>query len=490
MKYAKKLPTKMPNLEDYSPNIAKAEHLKMLMNIGGPWDSCTGEYILGHNGRWVLNGGMPNAGGVAIVGAGNTFKSTVLHGMQLALVNLLAPIGWCTMNTLDTEVNIQQHHLEKMSNQHSNLQGKNLFRTGVWTVTDATKTKGEEFFNKLKEAAALKKKLGNSIMVATPFLNAAGDDAYMRPMPSLFAIDSFTDFKTSASDKVADKLELDDVKNNMIPMHKGLIKDRLLSKLPELLMEGNFYMAFTAHVGKNKQDIGSPSHLPPTKELTTMRNKDKIKGVTERFFFAMGLVYQVMFVKVQTAPNKAVLYPADKNERHRPSNDLNEVTLRILRSKSSMSGNEFKAILSQRTGLNIPLSIFHNLKINKRYGMPGNDTNYACEFLPDIKLNRTNIQTKLKEEPKLVRALEICLDLFYIDELRLMPDTSLSPNPAELHESLTKLGYDWDKILSTRGRHSVNEQINPVPCYSTMDLIYIAKGAEGFDFDELKIDKK
>lgn len=470
-------------------NLATTEHIKLLMNIGGPWDVCTGEYLMGHNGRWVLNGGIPNAGGFAIVGPGNSFKSTLLHCMQLSLLNNTMPVCPSTIDTYDTEHNIQQHHLMKFTKNFRNLKDLHVFREGMWNVTDSTKVKGEGFYKGLTDLIIQKKKIKGKLLVTTPHLDAAGTAPYKRMMTSQFAIDSFTDFETSASEKVLDKLSIDDVKANMVPMHKGLIKDRILNNLPEKLIGGSIYMGFTAHVGKNKQDIGAPSHLPPSKSLSTMRAKDKIKGVTERFFFCMGLIYQVMKVRLELAADKSPTYPYDVSEKGRESSDLNECTLRIIRSKSSQSGVEFKAIVSQRGGLNIPLSTFHNLKINKRFGLPGNDTTYACQFLPEVKINRNTIQTLLRENISLERGIEIASDLFYIYKLRLMPDESMPPSPLELYEGLIELGYDWSKILLTRGRHNIDEHLNPVECYTTMDLIYILRGDKGFDFDCLKVSK-
>ena len=473
----------------FRPDIEPTAHVKMLFNVGGPWDTCTGEYLIGHNGRWVLNGGLPNAGGWAIVGPGNSFKSTILHCLQLSLASNFIQTVVTGIDTLDTEVNVHHHHLHKYSMQFPNFDGANLFQKGVWRITDSTKMSGEGFYKSIRDLVTKKKKHRSKLTVETAHMNREGTGPHKSLLFTQAAIDSFTDFTTSEALKNLDKLSLDDVKNNMIPMHKGLIKDRLLTDLPELLVNGGIIMGFTAHVGKNKKELGSPSHLPPDKSLSTMRAKDKIKGVTERFFFSMGIVYQVMHVKPEVAPDKGATYPWNKADRG-AGVDLNVATLRVIRSKSSQSGVEFKAIISQRLGLDINLSAFHNLKINKRYGLPGNDRTYACEFLQEVKITRQSIWQQLREIPALRRGIEICSDLYYIDKLRLMPDDSIPPTPAELNKGLTELGYDWTKILATRGRHGVNEKDNPVECYSTMDLIYALNKQKGFELPKLKLTNK
>ena len=71
-----------------------------------------------------------------------------------------------------------------------------------------------------------------------------------------------------------------------------------------------------------------------------------------------------------------------------------------------------------------------------------------------------------------------------------MPDDSQPPTPEALNKGLTALGYDWTKILATRGRHGVNEKDNPIECYSTMDLIYALNEQKGFELPKLKLGGK
>jgi len=54
---------------------------KVLINIGSLMDIPTGSYVTGAKGESILNGGLGMITGV--IGAGNNFKSTIMHYMML-----------------------------------------------------------------------------------------------------------------------------------------------------------------------------------------------------------------------------------------------------------------------------------------------------------------------------------------------------------------------------------------------------------------------
>jgi len=462
-------------------DIEEAPHMKILQPIGGVFDIISGDYILGHANNWVLNGGFPLTGGMAIVGSGNSFKSTLLHGLTLASMSLTLESTYTNILTYDTETNIQQAHLHTFTQQHKNLKGEDI-------LFDKRTMMGNTFYKSVQNYVKQKIKHKKKLMVTTPYFAEDGKSIYKQIAHTYMGIDSFTDFETDDVQDIHDKIELGDSKGRMVFMNQGLSKYRLLSSLPKLIADGSIYMGMTAHVGKENAVSAGPSHLPPPKAMNTMKAGDKIKGVTERFFFSLGLVYQCGRVAVKLAPDKSPLYPFDKVEQHTESADLNEVTLKVLRSKSSQSGLMFKVMVSQRQGLLLPLTNFHICKDDGKFGFFGNDVSYCCEFMPTLTLRRTTIRKHLDENPLLVRAVEINCDLYYITKLRKMPDLSVPPTPKELYEGLKEMGYCWDKILSTRGRHVINEEYCKIIAVSTMDLIYELKGKGRFK--QLMVDSK
>lgn len=463
-------------LEALSPEIKETSHMKLLQPVGGVLDSVSGTYVKGWGGKWILMAGMPVTGGLAVVGPGNSFKSTILHGIQLAVQNIIMQTTPFIIFTYDTENNIQQPHLAKFAEQLKNLRDKNVLSTGFWKITDGRVVMGNTFYSGVQKFVKEKEKKAKRLQVTTPYYDRKGTGQWSTMALSAFAIDSFTDFTTDETQDTHDNVELGDSKGRMVYMTQGLSKSRLLASLPRLLADGNLLMGMTAHVGKNNDISAGPAHLPPPKSLSTMRASDKVKGVTERFFFSLGLIYQCMKVKVLLDSAKFPLYPKTKELSTVKSVDLNEVTMKVLRSKSSQSGTMFRLIVSQRTGLNIPMSNFHNLKENKGYSLEGNNIHYHSIFYPDLTLNRKTIWGLLEKDDLLVRAIEIGSDLFWILELGLMPDETLPPSPRDLYEGLMELGYSWPKILATRGRTGFNEEMNPIEQHSVMDLIYVLKG--------------
>ena len=463
-------------LNALSPDIKETSHMKLLQPCGGVLDSVSGTYIKGWGDKWVLMAGLPVTGGFAIVGPGNSFKSTILHGMQLAAQNLIMNTTPFVLFTYDTENNIQMPHLATFAAQHKYLIDKQVLNTGFWRITDGRVVMGNTFYSGVQKFVKEKVKNTKRLQVTTPYYAADGVSQWSTMALSGFSVDSFTDFTTDETQETHDNVELGDSKGRMVYMTQGLSKSRLLASLPRVLADGNILMGLTAHVGKNNEISNGPSHLPPPKSLSTMRASDKIKGVTERFFFSMGLLYQCMKVKVLLDTAKFPLYPKTKELSTVKSNDINEVTMKVLRSKSSQSGTFFLLIVSQRTGLNIPMSNFHNLKENKSYSLEGNNVHYHSVFLPDVTINRKTVWALLKENEKLQRAIEIGCDIYYILTLGLMPDETLPPEPKALYDGLIEMGYDWDLILATRGRTGFNEEFNPVEHHSTMDLIYVLRG--------------
>ena len=149
----------------------------------------------------------------------------------------------------------------------------------------------------------------------------------------------------------------------------------------------------------------------------------------------------------------------------------------VARSKSGESGVVIDILVSQSDGVLPHLSQFHYIKNNGRYGLGGNDRNYFLELLPDVNLSRTTVRTKIDENPKVRRALEITSELAQIEQYWRNIDPSILCKPKQLYEDIKKLGYNWDDILSnTRGWWTINNDTHPVPFLSTMDLLKMRNG--------------
>jgi hypothetical protein len=155
--------------------------------------------------------------------------------------------------------------------------------------------------------------------------------------------------------------------------------------------------------------------------------------------------------------------------------DLFKVTLIPLRSKAGPSGMEIDIIISQDEGVLPELTEFWNIKKNDRFGLGGNDTNYYLELRPDVKLSRTKVRKKLREDKLLARACQFTSELqqlfvleYHLEELN---GFKFLPTPKELYEDIKSLGYEWDILLNSRGWHTP-KQYDVKPGYlSIFDLL-------------------
>jgi hypothetical protein len=220
-----------------------------------------------------------------------------------------------------------------------------------------------------------------------------------------------------------------------------------------------------------------PIPTPPNKKLTYLKNGDKINGVGGKFFYAMSNVWHAYNASpLFNQSTKGEEYPLDRGDDRKGSTDLNVVMLRQLRSKSGLTGIVLELIVSQSEGVLPTLTEFHYIKNMNRFGLGGNNINFHLDLYPDVNLTRPTIRSKINEDPKLCRAINITSELCQMVEIRTKIDRSLLCTPKELFDDLKAMGYDWDIILQTRGWWTINNDQHPVPFLSTMDLLKMRKG--------------
>ncbi len=171
-------------------------------------------------------------------------------------------------------------------------------------------------------------------------------------------------------------------------------------------------------------------------------------------------------------------YPREgENDNTEMGTDLNIVTLRQLRSKSGPTGITLELIVSQNEGVLPSLTEFHYIKGNERFGLTGTLQHYALDLYPDVKLSRTTVRTKIDNDPKLRRALNITSELLQMHQLWTHLDPKLLCTPKELYDDLKAKGYDWnEEILITRGWWTLDNDKHPVKFLSTMDLLRLRTG--------------
>ncbi|NYW24540.1 hypothetical protein, partial [Escherichia coli] len=90
----------------------------------------------------------------------------------------------------------------------------------------------------------------------------------------------------------------------------------------------------------------------PTKKLQHLKSGEKIKGVTDKFFFLPNIVWQTVSSNLLINQNaKGPEYPKTQKDIDPGSTDLNIVTIKQLRNKSGPSGVTIDLIISQSEGV-------------------------------------------------------------------------------------------------------------------------------------------
>ena len=452
------------------PDIQQTVSVKPMINIGACLDIPTGFYIKGKYGESLLNGGLGMLTGIA--GIGNNFKSTILHYMMLSAANKVAKVHETNMTTYDTEINIHENRLRQFASMFDSFRDTDILEDQTWVVTDKTVYYGDEFYHKLVDYLSVKKKNANSLMLETPFMDRKREKLNHMMVPTFSEIDSLSEFETKHSVDVKDKHDLGDSGRNTLFMRQGLIKSQLLMDLPTLAWQSNHYILMTAHIGKETQMANGPIPVPPTKKLIGLKNGDKIKGVSDRFFFLTNNFWHTYHVTpLINQSTKAPEYPLDSVDNSIKSYDLNLIYLKQLRCKSGPSGNTVELVVSQTQGVLPTLTEFHHIKESKRYGISGTLQHYYLDLIPDVKLSRTTVRGKIDDNVMLRRAINITSEMCQIKDLWRDMDDRLVCTPKELYEDLKKDGYDWNVLLNTRGWWSYNNDQVDLPFLSTMDLL-------------------
>ncbi len=427
-----------------TPTFEQAPYIKALINIGATLDIPTGYFIQGTRGEWVLNGGLGNT--CAVVGIGNSFKSTILRYIELSAMNKIFSVLPTSLMSYDTEINIHINHQLKLAARFEYLKNVSLIQNGYWHISDKTTFYANKWYEKVKDFIQNKIDNKKEIFYSTPFVDFDGKSQFKMMVPTFGDIDSFSEFETEDVAKIQDENELGDSGGNTIHMRQGLAKTRFLMDIPNLCGRGNHYMLMTAHVGKEIQMASGPIPQAPTKTLHTLKNGDKIKGVTGKFFFNLATCWQTVNVTpLINQSNKTVEYPKNSDDNTNMDTDLNIVSLRILRNKAGKSGIMQEVIISQSEGLLPELTEFHFIKSNDRFGISGTLQHYNLDLVPDIKLQRTTVRGKIDESPELRRALNISAELLQMKQYGMHLDVWCEPKV--LYEDLIKLGYDWKVLL-------------------------------------------
>jgi len=449
---------------------------KVLINIGALMDIPTCNIVTGSRGESIVNGGLGAITGV--VGAGNNYKSTLLHYMMLSASDKLLTTHDTAMLTYDTEVNISLDRLETLSSRFNSIPLLPITGDDIkWSVTDKSLEPANKWGIDLNNYATAKAKDKSLVVEFNAFKDPYTKGPLKLPLPTFVEIDSLTEFEPESTTEMLSK-DLDSSDTNTFAMKQGLFKTKFLSQLPKMSSSSNINFLLTAHIGeKIDMATGPAKYNQPTKKLQYLKGADTIKGVTSKFFFLLNNAWFAHTASVlKNQATKKPEYPLRGDDEQ--ATDLNTVKLTMLRSKSGASGYTIEVVVSQTEGVLPTLTEFHYIKSNNRFGLDGSNISYNLDLLPDVKLSRSTVRRKIDENEKLRRAINITAELNQL--LTFQPwlsNKGLMCTPKELYTDLIALGYDWDELLNTRGYWLVDNYTDKdKPFLSTVDLLKMRKG--------------
>lgn len=459
----------------------QAVNPKILLNIGAGLDIPTGSIVTGRKGESIINGGLGQLTGVVAIG--NNFKSTIIHFMALQALNRLLSSVVSQIHTYDTEVNMIPDNLFRLVNRMKYIQeylkNNQLFDEdisgGLWSITDKTVYLADEWVSLIKTYFNEKISNKDEYIEYECFSTRSGDKLKV-PVPTFTEVDSLTEFEFKETIDMIDKNNIGGNETNMIFARQGLAKSKFLIGLPRYTNLSNTYFLFTGQVGRGINIPTGPIHAAPDKKLQHLKNGDKIKGVSDKFFFLLSNCWHAYnAAPIINQGTKLSEYPLSKEKSQNPG-ELYSVKLIQLRSKSGSTGYSLNILISQEEGVLPTLSEFHNIKDNGRYGISGSLQHYALDLYPDCKLSRTTIRDKINNDKLLRRAINITNELQQMSVFwPNVYDSDLYCTPDVLYKDIKELGYDWNVLLNTREWHAPNQYSHPTPFLSSYDLLRMRK---------------
>ena len=442
------------------------------INIGACLDMIHCEFNVGKMGETIINGGLPQY--IGLIGSVNNYKTTIAHFMALSAKLKIIKSGYPSfIETLDTEMSIKPSRLKALA---SNV-GTELIphiEAGSWRVTNPSTISTNDWVSKFEDYVDEKEKNKTLDIEFDAFKDNYSGKTIINKIPTFLEIDTISKFTNEkALDKLSDN-DLDSSDTNTVFMNIGMFKKKFLLPLPRNLTRANIYAILTAHVSEKIEMLTGPAmYVRPSKQLQYLKGGDEIEGGTKEFKQTTNLMLQAHTAKLlANKATKQAEYPMDENDKS--ETDLNVVMLTVLRNKSGQSGISIPIVVSQSQGVLPTLTEFHYLKEVGKFGMEGNDRIYNMELYPEVKLQRTTVRKKIDNDPLLRRAINITAELFQMIMLRSeYKESKYIINPKDLYEKIKSMGYDWNKLLDTRGYWLIDQYDLEIdkPFLSTPDLV-------------------
>ncbi len=452
---------------------------KIAINIGALLDIPGGEIKKGRKGEHFINGGYSRF--VGLIGSTNNYKTTIAHYFSVKGLERVMESGYPThIDTFDTEITMSPDRLESLASNFEPWVHNPISREHpLWLLTDASAISGNEWVDKYGKYCESVSKNKSLDVPFESFKDPYSNDVHTDKIPTFCEVDSLSKLKP---EKVYDKLsdnDLDSSDTNTVFMAEGMFKKKFLTTLPRKVSSANSYVIMTAHVSvKIDMATGPAAYIRPSKQLQFLKSGDEVKGTSEEFKQLTNIMYQAHTATLlNNKATKKAEYPLSSDDPI--ETDMNCVRLTILRNKLGGSGYTIPIVVTQVEGVIPELTEFHFIKEVGKYGIDGSNISYFFNLYPDVKLSRTTVRRKLKDDAKLRKALNFTAEMLQLNLYHkdFILKNGLDLTPEQVYNNIKDMGYDWDVLLDTRGYWLIDQYNKDAkPFLSTVDLLMTAKG--------------
>lgn len=418
------------------------------------FDLATGIFVPGVNGEFILNGGLGPIS--SNVGRQNRYKSSEMFSKLLSAMSIYPGSD---LVAYDTEETLQKSRVLSLG---EGIAPGHDFSNRIKLCTRA-RYKGEDYLEIIDNIAEEKIKHKKDYMVELPHVDQKTGKGMVGWVPTFAAIDSWSEFESKDIDAMYEENDPTSSKMNTLAMKDGLFKTRVMTRLSSYCKKAGIYFYLTGHVGDK---IEMDMYKATPKNLTWMKQGDKLKGMGSKFDFLCSFVAEIRTSKPLVDDKKEAVYPYGLT----PDTDLNLIDVHIPRSKNGPSGNYVPTIISQGQGVLPSLTNYHYLK-EMKFGLDGSPISTRCLLYPDVSFNRKTVREKLQDQ-KMERAIEIMAHLCWIQHkfnLATLPFDASMP-VEKFVEMLGSSSIKMDDILTSRGwwTYDKNEKR---PFMSILDIL-------------------
>lgn len=441
-------------------------------NTGTILDVSAGNWVRGHKGQMILNGGLAPFSCIAALP--NMFKSTIAAGYGGAMLRAFRD---SVMHVHDTETTIVQERVERIVRLSMGLPlpgfpvPESLIARDRIFFTSSVDYNGTELFNVLKDYA--KKRLTSEQRVPFEMMDTTTGKPYEYFIPMLEFWDSLSGLKAENAVEMLDEGDVGTSELNMLAMRVNSGKSQIVDQAPDLTAKHGIMLMCTAHVGQQYQ---LDPRKPNVKTLNHLKGDVKLKRVPENLSFQTGNCYLIGNYSQMTLDKGIAEFPYEPGDDTKQA-DLIELKLTNMRGKFGPSGIPLPIIVSQKEGWLPYMSNFiYLLREAGRYGLGTNVQNYSMALLPELSLSRTKVRKRLRESFAAQRAAQILMEMHWTFVYRTDLDDDLHCEPEALYSELKAMGYDWELLLNTRYWHTTIAEGESMPFLSTMDLLRMRIG--------------